>query len=66
MMSYDAVGVGTEEWYDTQPPRDYVWHDKQSWSTELNTTTLLYRNKQVTCDVKRVHLVWYGVGTGRN
>ena len=47
MMSYDAVGVGTEEWYDTQPPRDYIWHDKQSWSTELNTTTLLYRNKQV-------------------
>ena len=30
MMSYDTVGVGTEEWYDTQPPWHYVWHDKQS------------------------------------
>ena len=34
------------------PPRDYAWHDKQSWSTEPNTTTLLYRNKQVTYDIK--------------
>ena len=50
MMSCDAVGVDAEKWDDTQPSS--VWHDKQSWSTESNTTTLLYRNKQVTCDVK--------------
>ncbi|XP_065908576.1 lamin-B2-like [Dysidea avara] len=37
------------------PPRDYVWHDRQSWSAEPNTTTLLYRNRQVLAGISNTH-----------